>query len=313
MQEPAEAALGHGLISILKHAPCSASNGRSGHRHLIASSLRFSGIQPLTFWLPPSQLSCAVVQTSKAKFPAVNGGLSVGVTLPSQASKVVDAVSELLLASGYRLAVFIHSHVGESEASGEPASSRASAMPGYGEVVLYRSLAVMHLDVEHHRHRHLACPGSATCILRIADNNVLSSMLKKNVLCLRMPISFHRVDHSGLEHLPSRDRLYSLSARGLRPLLSIKQCPAAVDVGTLENVCGANVDIGMVEFCTCISGDALAVLKLVLLCLLAKRGYEAARLRKEGFACTSLRMVWKISAGKGMVVPVSVLVDLGTS
>jgi hypothetical protein len=60
---------------------------------------------------------------------AVNSGLSVGVTLPVQASKVVEAVSGLLLASRRPLADFNHSNAGESEAIGEPASSRASAMP----------------------------------------------------------------------------------------------------------------------------------------------------------------------------------------
>lgn len=50
------------------------------------------------------------------------GRLSVGVTLPSQASKVVEAVSELLLASGSTLAASTRSHIRESEAELEPVS-----------------------------------------------------------------------------------------------------------------------------------------------------------------------------------------------
>jgi hypothetical protein len=37
----------------------------------------------------------------------------------------------------------------------------------------------------------------------------------------------------------------------------------------LSRESGASIDIGMVEFCTCVSGDALAYLKLIQLSRLA--------------------------------------------
>jgi hypothetical protein len=112
MQEPAETALEHRLIIALKHAFSSACG--SGHWFLSHLS-HFSG--DLLDDLSGSCLRLlpqASLQTAMLAALLSIAGLPVQRNAASQASEsVVDAVSDLLLASIILLAVLSHARVSE--------------------------------------------------------------------------------------------------------------------------------------------------------------------------------------------------------
>jgi hypothetical protein len=111
MQEPAETALGHGLIFLLKHAP-SRLRERPWHGTFAPRIIddrcsghgpRSRGVVPLH---PPQRPSCAVTHTRQAS--SIMAYL-LGVSLESQATNPIETVSEFLLASRCVLANYHHS------------------------------------------------------------------------------------------------------------------------------------------------------------------------------------------------------------
>jgi hypothetical protein len=78
MQEPAETALGHGLISLLKHAPSSAAGAGTGYP---TSHHRLSEGLPVTLPScrpPPAIPACAAIQTLRARHSVIITGLFAG-------------------------------------------------------------------------------------------------------------------------------------------------------------------------------------------------------------------------------------------
>lgn len=178
MQEPADAALGHRLIFILKHAACHA--GGSVHRLLanLARSCRTVLLRPIR--------RCMAV-TSHGYFhrdPNIEKRnlcdrlecLCFGVTLPSQASEVVGAVSDLLLAG--RLALPF-SHFARLANQGLSAAITLLAQALHrGAKVPCCHRVLMHLEAGHHRHRHFNLSAFAACKLRI-ESTVCSLVVRR--------------------------------------------------------------------------------------------------------------------------------------
>jgi hypothetical protein len=116
----------------------------------MAPSHRASSMTAFPVSVPPSAspLLPALLRCHPHSTRLVHHGCLLGVSLISQATNLIEAVSEFLLASRCVLANYHHTGLGESEATGEGAS-RLQA-PVARRRVVPSSVLFMHLDAGNH-------------------------------------------------------------------------------------------------------------------------------------------------------------------
>ena len=196
MQEPAKTVLGHGLISTLKHTPCRPA-GAAFHAHFPPRIIDEQVFRPISHELAVafSYFPALPSTQQERNCPQSTAGSLLGVTLRSQASEMVEAVSELLLASGSALAVFTHSRIHESGWAGRLSLAckryaRCSNIVEYRHLVFHASVGL----ISQHRHFHASFCSLQFTYFRISAGS--TSTQNGVLLCLRVSLLFHQAHHS---------------------------------------------------------------------------------------------------------------------